>query len=59
MQGFGWKYDNSDNYDRSAMPLATKRTQEMTMSESGAVQSFLQRKGKIMALRRTAYGNNS
>jgi len=49
----------NDNYDRSAMPLATKRTQEMTVSDSGAVQSFLQGKGKNMALRRTAYGNNS
>ena len=26
----------NDNYDRSAMPLATKRTQEMTVSDSGA-----------------------
>ena len=36
----------NDNYDRSAMPLATKRTQEMTVSDSGAVQSFLQGKGE-------------
>ena len=27
--------EKNDNYDRSAMPLATAGTQEMTVSESG------------------------
>jgi hypothetical protein len=44
----------NDNYDRSAMPLATKRTQEMTVSDYGVVQSFLQGIAKIMARRHTA-----